>query len=474
MGAPKITENYGDTYHTYLAKLFPPFSRRVDMCAYFFRRAAEVVGPGGIVGLLATNSIREGNTRRGGLDPLLQDGFSVIRARRDFLWPGTASVIASGVHLAANPWSGGRYLNGERVPGINALLEPARDAQGLPVELFSNRGLCFQGGTIWGDGFYLSEEEARRMLEVDANNIAVVRRALGGQELNAGDTTGSRWIIDFGDRTEREAEEFAAPFEHLQRTVKDWRLSLDAVKYRRIVRAWWKHFHAREDLYEGIERMALSRVICRSRVSRRHMLSFVNTGIFFLDAVIVFLFDTESEYAVLQSSLHETWCQRYASRLKSDLRYGASNCFNPFPFPSGHEAARAQAARAYIEARGVLLDDRGLGLTGAYGVLDNARELSEDVLAWRRAVAEQDAIVARCYGWGDVPLDHGFVETDQGVQYSISVAARAILLDRLLELNHARYEDEVRMGLHAKKAPKKRAAEVLSNRSDPVLFEVES
>ena len=473
MGAPKVTENFGGSYHSHLATIFPPFSRRVDMCAYFFRRAAEVIRANGIIGLLATNSIREGNTRRGGLDPLLRSGFEVVRARKDFLWPGAASVIASGVHLAASEWQGEKYLNGEQVAGISSLLEPELSDEGFPFELLKNKGRCFQGGTIWGEGFYLAEEEALRLLEQDSKNLAVVRPALGGQELNAGDTTGSRWILDFGDRTEVEAQKFVAPFEHLERTVKDWRLGLDPIKYRRIVRAWWKHFHARADLYEGIERMSLSRVICRSRVSRRHMISFVNTGIFFLDAVIVFLFDREKEFAVLQSSIHEAWAQRYASRLKADLRYGASNCFNNFPFPVHNETGREHAAQIYIELRKRVMECRGVGLTGAYALLDSSQELSEEVVAWRNAVVELDAAVARSYGWDDISLGHDWVETDQGVQYTICPASREMLLHRLAQLNYVRHDEELRFGLHDKKAKRGAAKRGRSTPAAPALFEVE-
>jgi hypothetical protein len=59
--------------------------------------------------------------------------------------------------------------------------------------------------------------------------------------------------------------------------------------------------------------------------------------------------------------------------------------------------------------------------------------------------------VAAAYGWQDLDLGHGFHETAQGVRYTISAAARREVLGRLLRLNHERYEEEVRMGLHEKK-----------------------
>ena len=65
-----------------------------------------------------------------------------------------------------------------------------------------------------------------------------------------------------------------------------------------------------------------------------------------------------------------------------------------------------------------------------------------------------DNAVAAAYGWTDLDLGHGFHETKQGVRYTISETARREVLARLLKLNHERYAEEVKQGLHEKaKAP---------------------
>jgi hypothetical protein len=63
---------------------------------------------------------------------------------------------------------------------------------------------------------------------------------------------------------------------------------------------------------------------------------------------------------------------------------------------------------------------------------------------------ELDHAVADAYGWTDLDLEHGFHETKQGVRFTISERARMEVLDRLLELNHQRYAEEVAQGLHDK------------------------
>ena len=48
-------------------------------------------------------------------------------------------------------------------------------------------------------------------------------------------------------------------------------------------------------------------------------------------------------------------------------------------------------------------------------------------------------------------MGHGFHETRQGVRFTISAQARADVLDKLLALNHYRYDQEVKQGLHSGK-----------------------
>jgi len=46
-----------------------------------------------------------------------------------------------------------------------------------------------------------------------------------------------------------------------------------------------------------------------------------------------------------------------------------------------------------------------------------------------------DGVVMDAYGWGDVPLDHGFHTYRQMRRWTVSPAARVEILDRLLEEN---------------------------------------
>ncbi len=89
------------------------------------------------------------------------------------------------------------------------------------------------------------------------------------------------------------------------------------------------------------------------------------------------------------------------------------------------------------------------GLTKTYNRFHSPDESAEDVERLRELHVEMDLAVADAYGWDDLDLGHDFHETRPGIRYTFEPAVRAEILDRLLELNHERYEEEMRAGLHA-------------------------
>jgi hypothetical protein len=101
------------------------------------------------------------------------------------------------------------------------------------------------------------------------------------------------------------------------------------------------------------------------------------------------------------------------------------------------------------------------GLTKTYNRFHAPEETAADIQKLRDLHVEMDKAVAAAYGWNTLDLDHGFHETKQGIRFTISETARREVLQRLLKLNHERYAEEVKQGLHDKKkgAPKKPKAE---------------
>ena len=146
---------------------------------------------------------------------------------------------------------------------------------------------------------------------------------------------------------------------------------------------------------------------------------------------------------------------RLASTLQTRCHYTPSDCFETFAQPELTPAI-GDLGGALHAHRSAVMRDRAEGLTKTYNRVHDPRDTADDVARLRELHAELDHAVRDAYGWSDLDLGHGFHDTRFGVRFTFEPVARQEILDRLLELNHARYADEVRRGLHAKAKAKPR------------------
>ena len=65
---------------------------KTDLAAYFYRLSFDNIEEGGIVGMVATNSIGQGETRDCGLRKIVKDGGVITDVKTDIVWPGDATV----------------------------------------------------------------------------------------------------------------------------------------------------------------------------------------------------------------------------------------------------------------------------------------------------------------------------------------------------------------------------------------------
>jgi hypothetical protein len=101
MGGLRISGVAGEAYRRWLEAALAPFGGTADLCAAFFRRAFALLRPGGRLGMIATNTIGQGDTRESGLKVILAQGGRIAFARRFVRWPGQASVEVNLVVIEA-------------------------------------------------------------------------------------------------------------------------------------------------------------------------------------------------------------------------------------------------------------------------------------------------------------------------------------------------------------------------------------
>ncbi len=463
MGGKKITGALGSAYRDHIVAHVAGGTKGVaDLCAYFFLRADGLLSHRGGLGYLGTNTIGQGDTAEVGLEQIRQGGSTIIRAEPSRTWPGTAGVVVAAVWTTRQTWSAPCVLANDHVPGISAILAPSYGGYDKPQPLAANAERCGQGVIISGSGFVLTPDEASGIIDSEPFCQEVIFPYIGGKELNERpDLSHARYVIDFGDWPLEKAKEYGQCYERVRALVYPQRSQHKRKAYRE---RWWQYAERQASLLARTS--SLSRVLVKAKTSRTWAFAFIPPEVIYSTAIIGFVSELFADFGVLQSLIHNAWAERYTSTLKTDMAYIPTDCFENFPFPEGTGDV-ASAAEDYYEHRCGLMLDRHEGLTQTYSRVDYAAEGSADVATLRDLQTELDAAAVAAYGWTDLDLGHGFHETKQGLRFTISEEARREVLDRLLQLNHERYEEEVRQGLHDKKKSKRKTPKRRTTKNAP-------
>jgi hypothetical protein len=470
LGGSKISSVHGTHFLNHILNLFSHCRGlgRVDLCAFFFLRGFEMVSQKGCLGMVATNTICQGDTLVASLEWICKHNGLIFHATKSRQWPGDASLHISVVHISKNsPDISLIKLDGISVSQISPSLE-AEVSGGLPCKLSENKAKAFRGSMVAGEGFVISEETAKNLIDHHTASRQVLFPYLIGDDLNQRpDQSPSRWIIDFGDRTVEQARHFKQCFQIVEETVKPQRLSRGSPDTRE---RWWQFGRRAVDLYDKIA--GLAEVLASSRHSKHFIICRVSSGFVFSDALVVFAYENPQYFALLQSSLHESWVRKYGSSLEDRMRYTPSDCFETFPFPRNLSSLQGVSVD-YQNLRSQATLRYGEGLTSLYNRFHKPEESSPVIVNLRDLHAEMDRTVAAAYGWSDIELGHGFNETMQGVRFTISEGARREALARLLRLNHQLFAEEVSERAHGSKAKPKsagRKGKKSSSSDEPTLF----
>ncbi len=459
MGGKRISSSFGAKYRHWLDVEFSPFINTADLCAAFFRRAFDLLRPGGRLGMIATNTLGQGDTRQSGLAVILKQGGTIPFARRFVKWPGQATVEVNLVVVArspALPLPQAPVLDDQPVPFISSRLDDQPERE--PVALPQNENKAFQGDIVRGMGFVLEPWEAEQLLARDPRNADCLFPYLNGADLNHHpEQQPSRWVICFHDWPLERARQYPDLLRIVEERVKPGREALQGSGDKHSRTNWWRFHNYRMELRQSV--FPLTKILVRSRVSELHAVVFAPKGYVYSDATIVFAFDDDYHFALLQSTFHETWLRKQASSLRTDIRYTPTDCFATFPFPPAEYAApdlssllaqppfarAAQVGAAYHEHRRQVMLARQLGLTKTYNLFHDPACQDEDIVRLRELHVEMDNAILACYGWENLELRHDFYPNERGkTRFMPSEAARREIIVRLVELNAemAREEQE--------------------------------
>ena len=348
-GKNTFVQAYPEGILDWFKQLHPESHGNADLVAHFFRRCFSLLRPGSTLGLIATNTIAQGDTRSTGLRWICLNGGTIYAARKRYKWPGVAAVVVSLVHLLKGAYGGVKLLEKRPVSQITAFLF-ANGGHDDPKQLAANAGKSFVGSYVLGMGFTFDDSgpadddtpgiplpiaTMERLIAANPKNAEVIFPYIGGEEVNSSPTHAHhRYVINFGERSEEECRRaWPELLEIVERKVKPERDQLkDNADGRRRKQNWWQFGRSTPALDAAI--VGCEQVLVVARIANALAFTYLSIPMICNEKIIVFAERSASQLCILQSRIHEQFTRFLSSSLKDDLQYTPSACFDTFPFPT--------------------------------------------------------------------------------------------------------------------------------------------
>jgi hypothetical protein len=146
LGGAKISSEISDQYLEFLKVTFTHSNQNTDLCAYFFRQGFAMIDNGNYIGMVATNTIGEGDTRETGLEVILNNSGRIVFTDKYVTWSGDASVEVNLLSIRKEMAGESNVntpilLDGKSVNFISSWLDDLPEVK--PEKLFQNKRKAF-------------------------------------------------------------------------------------------------------------------------------------------------------------------------------------------------------------------------------------------------------------------------------------------------------------------------------------------
>ncbi len=392
LGGKHMRIGLGDDYIDRIFDRFSDVKDSVDFCSYWFRLAHDHIGEKGRAGLVATNSISQGKSRRAALDYITQNGGYIHEAISTQPWSGEANV-----HVSLVNWIKEKptiyHLNNRCVEQINSSLTSTVDVS-KAHRLKANLNQCFQGVIPVGGGFLIPEDIANNWIKQDPKNKDVLKLFSMGANL-AKEPHGKpqRWIIDFDNRTLEEVSEYKLPFAHVKKFVKPERERNRELVMRE---KWWRFKRTNEAMRSALAQ--IQNCFAVPRVSKWAVFTPFPTTWLPGDKTLVVASDDFYVLGILTSCIHRVWMNAQKSTLEDRTAYTHNTCFETFPFPQNPTSNQVNQifsiSEELHEYRSLEMEKRQWGITKLYNEFFN-----ESASKLRQLHDKLDQLVMKAYGF---------------------------------------------------------------------------
>lgn len=446
MGAKYWKKRLGARFHRFFSELLTMNLGKPDIVAVFMWRFKYLVADGGTIGALATQSLSEVDSKAIMINRVL-DELTIFRAIPALRWPGAANVLVSIYWIIHGSWNGNRLLDTKIVAAISADLTPQSNID--PIRLKRSAFVSFDGvNNAKGQVFVV--EAADPIIDVGGS---LFRPYVSGEDLSLADPrTPERYVLDLTGFSANGLTTLSSPIRaFINDVIRPARSAETLASLPGLVNKWWMFWRTRE---LDFRRLRLRDTALALPAISKHLIALrVPAEWTFTNKVVLVEDSRPDSHVLLLSSTFEAWARRYGGTMGGGLVLKIGAVMETFPLPTKvSEPLLAEEWQSLVYGA---LEEHGPGLTDVLNAVydpENSDGLINEIRECKRRL---DLQVVRSYGWTDFVSAVGAGE---------QIAGR--ILDRLLELNHQRYAEEVAAGLHdkkSKKAPAKRARTVDKN-----------
>ena len=117
LGGQALSGSYGHAFCEWVKWEYAPTGLS-ELVVFFLRRIYDLLRPNGFVSLITTNSIKDGDVRRDGLERVMAKGAAITFAVRNTKWPGVANLSVSLVSIHNGMWKSPCLLDDKPVKVI--------------------------------------------------------------------------------------------------------------------------------------------------------------------------------------------------------------------------------------------------------------------------------------------------------------------------------------------------------------------
>ena len=400
----KIKNEMGLNYVNRLRKEYPGIPGRSDYCVYWFRKAHDCLSEKGMAGLIGTNTIGQNYSREGGLDYIIRNRGIIVEAVSSQKWPGEAIVYVSIVNWTKDSvyqdQSKKLFVEKENVKKEKELVphevRHIHSSLSLDTDISSAKILkanqkpktAYQGQTHGNRNFLINRNQAEKIISKTPKTAEVLKPFLTAKDLIGSKRhLPERYVIDFSDRDILQAGRYNSLYKIIEtkilpkrkekaeeeKTKNERSLNRQTNKHHQnFLKTWWKLSYPRTDLMKKIRK--IKRYCVCGQVTKRNIFEFIHSEINPNASLVVFTFDDDYSFGILQSDLHWLWFTNRCSTLKQDYRYTTDTVYDTFPWPQKLTLTQiekvAEASKNLRQTRREIIDQNQLSYRKLYRSLE--------------------------------------------------------------------------------------------------------